>query len=326
MQASDERKIGRIPIRNIWLLMLYASDLVRFEEARKVLAEDADGDVPDLVARLLTDTVEFRLRRNLTRGFMHTDGVLTRVRGRIDLLATDSRRLLLKGQVRCRFEELTTDTPRNRLVRSALEHLAPVVKRQVLAQKCRSLAWHLARAGVSGTIPGRAEIAKDQIGRNDSADRLLVALANLAFQLVIPTEIAGDRTLVAPGTEEKWMRRLFEKAVLGFARFELEPKGWRVRGGTPLSWPVTLASKGLSEILPGMVTDIILDGPSGERVVIDTKFTAILVTSRYREDTLKSGYLYQMYTYLRSQEDSDPGWESAYGLLLHPTIGKTFHE
>ncbi|MDN8031567.1 hypothetical protein QZN17_23620 [Burkholderia multivorans] len=30
--AIENRKIGRIPVRNLWLLMLYASDLTRIKE------------------------------------------------------------------------------------------------------------------------------------------------------------------------------------------------------------------------------------------------------------------------------------------------------
>ena len=155
--------------------------------------------------------------------------------------------------------------------------------------------------------PSRADLATDQIGRNDAADRFMVALARLAFDLALPTEISGSTSFVAPDRDEVWVRLLFEKAVLGFARVELEPLGWSVRGGTPLEWQVSYGSEGLAAILPHMVTDIMLDPPHpGSRVVVDTKFTSILASNRFSEARLKSGYLYQMYAYLRSQEGREP--------------------
>ena len=55
-----------------------------------------------------------------------------------------------------------------------------------------------------------------------------------------------------------------------------------------------------------MRTDIVLDNnATGQRIVIDTKFTAILTEGWYRKESLKSGYLYQIYAYLRSQEESE---------------------
>jgi 5-methylcytosine-specific restriction endonuclease McrBC regulatory subunit McrC len=56
------------------------------------------------------------------------------------------------------------------------------------------------------------------------------------------------------------------------------------------------------KILPMMRTDVILDyAGSGRRIVIDTKFNSLSTVGWYREETLRSGYIYQMYAYLRSQ-------------------------
>ncbi|HDV8353877.1 TPA: 5-methylcytosine-specific restriction endonuclease system specificity protein McrC [Burkholderia vietnamiensis] len=321
------RKIGRIPVRNLWLLMLYASDLMRIKEAFNALVEEDLEDIPDLVARLLAHAVDQRLRRNVSRGYQHRAQNLTRVRGRIDILRTEAQQLLSRGEVYCRFEELTTNTPRNRLVRAALDVLVSLVRDRDLGRQCRSLAATLGRSGVAGARPSRTELAQDQIGRNDHDDRLMVELAKLAFDLARPTEEAGPTTLVSPERGDIWVRRLFEKAVLGFARVELEPIGWRVRGGTQMDWQVSAASDGVAAILPGMITDIIIDDPeAGRRLVIDTKFTSVLGASRFGGVSLKSSYLYQMYTYLRSQEGRDLLWDQASGLFLHPAVDARIRE
>jgi 5-methylcytosine-specific restriction enzyme subunit McrC len=322
-----ERQIGRVPVQNLWLLMLYASDLTRVRGAFDAIVDDDIKDIPELIARLLANAVERRLRRNFSRGYHHREKALTRVRGRINILATESRQLLSKGEVFCRYEELTVDTPRNRLVRAALELMVRLVRNNDLIRQCRALGATLGRAGVGGSRPSRAELAADQIGRNDATDRFMVALAHLAFDLALPTEDAGTTPLVAPDREEAWVRRLFEKAILGFARVDLEPLGWSVRGGIPLEWQFSSASTGLAAVLPRMVTDIVLDAPdAARRLVIDTKFTSILGTGRFGDASLKSGYLYQMYAYLRSQEGRDRRWDASAGLFLHPAIGSQFQE
>jgi 5-methylcytosine-specific restriction enzyme subunit McrC len=133
------------------------------------------------------------------------------------------------------------------------------------------------------------------------------------------------------------VRRLFEKAVLGFARVELGPAGHEVRGDVPLHWRVDSASTGLKQILPRMVTDIVIDAPGGgPRLVIDTKLTAILGVNRFGQEGLRSEHLYQMYAYLRSQEGGacgaggavcdDGRWNTAAGLLLHPATGRSVRE
>jgi hypothetical protein len=47
------RLVGRIPVRNLWLLMLYASELTRFRDKFNALVDDDCDELPNLVAGLL---------------------------------------------------------------------------------------------------------------------------------------------------------------------------------------------------------------------------------------------------------------------------------
>lgn len=320
--------IGRIPVRNIWLLMFYASDLLRTTERALVDVERNPDAIADLVAELLARAVEERQRRHLSLGYRLRSADLSRVRGRIDVLRTERRQLLSRGAVACRFVELSVDTPRNRFVRGALEAVARLVARPDLRHRCRKLAVDMKALGVSGEMPSRTELGADRIGRHDAADREMLAAAKLAMDLVLPTEQAGPRPLPMPDREEQWARRLFERAVGGFYSTVLPSEHWRVRTGGALAWPIDWWTEGAREILPGMKTDIVLDDVvAGRRIVIDTKFTGIVTAGWRREATLRSGYIYQIYAYLRSQTGrGDRLADLAEGLLLHPAIGVAVDE
>lgn len=320
--------IGRIPVRNLWLLMFYASDLFKQQGAGKIALEDAPDDVPDLVAELLIRIVERRLMRNLSFGYSNRQADQSRVRGRIDHFRTERQQLLLRGRVACRFEELTVNTPRNCYVRAALSVLSGLVSRQLLAHKCRALAGNLFQMGVTGEKPSRVQVSTDRLGRHNSDDRQMVAAAHLAFELALPTEQSGTSHLTLPEKEITWVRRLFEKAVAGFYDVVLSESGWRVDAGKRINWQIEAKTEGIEQILPSMVTDIQLEHKrSSQRIIIDTKFNAIVTSGWYRAETLRSGYLYQIYTYLRSQEQSsDPMSLNATGILLHPAIEKLVDE
>ncbi len=326
--ASAEGFIGRIPVRNLWLLMLYASDLFRTCDIGKVGLEDSPDDLPDLVAEILAHAVEVRQRRRLSLGYRSRDAVINRVRGRIDVLTTERHQLLDRGLVACRFDELTIDTPRNRFVRAALESISRIVRRRELAHRCRSLASGMKAMGVSGDSPTRAQMSTDRFGRNDADDRFMLAAAKLAFDLAIPSEVSGANVLTLPDREVTWVRRLFERAVGGLYEVVLSPRGWRVNCGSALGWKIEKKTAGIDKILPSMRTDVVLDHPStGRRIVIDTKFTSIVTNGWYREETLRSGYVYQIYAYLRSQAGrGDALADRASGLLLHPAIGLSVDE
>jgi 5-methylcytosine-specific restriction enzyme subunit McrC len=308
--------------------MLYASDLFRDLEKAKVAVEDNPDDIPDLAAEMLCRRVERRIQRNLSYGYQSREAVLGRVRGHIDLLATERNRLLDRGKVACRFHELTIDTARNRYVRTALEELSKIVSHKAQAHRCRSLAAGLRRMGVTGERPNRGEGSINRFGRHDVDDQPMVAAAHLAFNLALPTESAGTKQLSLPDREITWIRKLYEKGIAGFYDVVLSQKGWHVNAGKTIGWQIESKSQGIDKILPSMRTDIILNHPdAGHRIVIDTKFNSIVTGGWYREETLRSGYLYQIYAYLRSQEgNGDPLAENASGLLLHPSVGDMVNE
>ena len=324
--------IGKIPVRNIWLLMLYASRLFReIPNNRRYAVEENPDDIPNLVAEILTRAVERRLRRNLSSDFHRRRADLTRVRGRIDPLRTERRHLLLQGKIACSFDELTTDTARNRFVKAALNRLTRVVGDKHLSRRCRSSTAALDRAGVSNDISlsrGKRGGPTPVMARRENAeDRQMLAAAWLAFNLYLPTEDPGRSRLPASERDEVWARRLFEAAVVGFYDTLLSPRGWTIRAGKKIDWQIERPTPGMEAILPSMKTDIVLDGPAPRdseirsRTIIDTKFTHILGTGQFGGTTLRSGYIYQMYAYLRSQEhEGDLLSMNASGMLLHPSV------
>ena len=337
--ADGDALVGGIPVRNLWLLMLYASHLFReIPGSRRYATEENPDDIPDLVAEILVGAVQRRLRRNLSYELQVRQADLTRVRGRIDHLRTERRCLLRRGRIACRFEELTTDTPRNRFVRAALHELTRTARDAELVRHCRSAVAALERAGV-GSDPSsdqyrRGTGAPHSTGRSNAEDRQMLAAARLAFDLRLPTEETGRVHLPSSDRDDgRWAGRLFEAAVGGFYATVLRPRGWKVRTGRWLDWQVEHLTGGMDEILPSMQTDIELETPvargrdTRSRVVIDTKFTHILSPGRAGDEKLRSAYIYQMYAYLRSQEsDGDPPSQNASGLLLHPSVGHDVDE
>ena len=314
--------VGRIPVRNLWLLMLYASDLFRTLGVDRVALEQNIDHLPDLIAKMLIRAVELRRRRQLSLGYRSRETILSRVRGRIDVLQTECRHLLEKGSVACRFEELSIDNSRNRFVRYALENVSNIVQSRAVARQCRAIAGWMKVAGVSASPVSQSALASDRFGRRDRADALMLELAKLAFDLALPTEAVGSKAMFLPDREETWVRRLFEQAVGGFYEFSLPNNAWRVRRGAGLAWQIDCATEGIDRILPSMRTDIILDQlATRKRLIIDTKFTSIVTTGWHREETIRSGYLYQIHAYLRSQGGRGNFLDdNADGILLHPAI------
>ena len=182
--------------------------------------------------------------------------------------------------------------------------------------------------GVSGEHLIRHAPSVNLIGRVDTADRQMLAAAQLAFDLALPTETAGPRNLSSLSREPRWVWELYEKAIAGFYDVTLTQRGWRIHSQRTLHWNTGDMTDGIGAILPSMRADTVLDHrASGYRIIIDTKFTSILKPGNYRTQTLASGHIYQIYAYLRSQEGlGDPLADTASGILLHPAVNCSVDE
>lgn len=318
-----------IPVANLWLLLLYASKFYGSGSETLGGAERYPELLPELLAEILVASVGERIRQPLTPVFSPAAGDLGRVRGRIDVLRTESHQLLRRGKIACRFEQLTVDSPRNRMVLAALKSIEPLVKSKELATACRTTARELERLGVSTTYGAREKTsAERRTTRNDNRDRRMFHAAQLALSLDLPTNTAASNVISRNHLDIHEFRRLFEAAVGGFYKATLTRLGWSVSPGRQLSWRVQQPSGEALSLLPQMQTDIILEhAATRRRIIIDTKFTSILGRGKGGKETFKSGHLYQLYAYLRTQEsESDELSGSTEGMLVYPATGPSINE
>jgi len=321
------RNYRGVSIRNIWLLLLYASDLfAEVEHRRKAQGrEETPDDILEVIAEILVHFVREKLLRGLTRSSMPRQADLSRVRGSIDMLRTECRQLLAKGLVACRFHEPTLNTPRNRLIRVALEKGAHFKSESPIRKKCRDYSSLLYRMGVSDDLPDRATLSKEVYGINDKEDRQAVAAAKLLLDMSMPDDQAGKEPLLSPEESDGWLRKLFENAVRGFYNVAVSDH-WHVsKTNVTQGWFIDEMSDATERYLPRMELDMVLTSKERqEKIIIDTKFTSLLKPGWYKNDTLSSAYIYQMYAYLRSQEESGNIMDKySKGILLHPVTDKS---
>ena len=337
-------KTQDIPVKNLWLLLLYAFPKLedkRLAPNKNMRWESPPEEICVLVAKLLVHEVEKRLRRQLNRDYTPTEAVLSRLRGRIDLLTTERRQLMQQGLIACRYHDFVVDTPRNRFVRAALDKsaalLATFEKRQLagakdkmhaeakaIAKRCRRQSRIMHEMGVLAPAPLPSAPELDNFGRHDMTDRPMVELAKFVFALLMPTEDAGKTpTPNIDDRDDHWLRNLFELAVYGFFAIDSEMQAWEAKNGTHLHWQADKqrSSAGAQTLLPRMQADIILHNHElDRRIVIDTKYTRLEASKQHEAQEnikAKSGHLYQIYSYIMSQHETHP---QAEGVLLYPAV------
>ena len=130
-----------IPIRNVYYLLCYAWNSLEQKDFVDV-ATAGVTELADLFARVLITGVHRLCRRGLERGYQEYDADIPGIRGRVDLRTTYMRMLERHGRAQCRFDELSNDTPQNRVVKAAMRTLAESsLSALVSAGLCGAAVW-----------------------------------------------------------------------------------------------------------------------------------------------------------------------------------------
>jgi len=313
---------ARIPVQNVWHLLLYAWDRAEWKGYSSWESETSPK-LLGLLARILARATRALLRRQLGRAHERRVEALRGIRGRIEFAASLKHLTFGKGAVYCDFSELTVDTLRNRILLATLHRLASSAdlllayqrdQEDLLRQELRSLTRML--QAVSLVPIGSGDFSRLQLGRNDLNYALPMAICALIHRLEMPTEAKGDQALASLLRDEIKFHDLFERFVRNF--YCLHLRQTLVRAET-LMWHDELGCR----FVPCMRTDVTLDEkrPPYRRLIIDTKYSMTTLVERAEGvEKFKSQNLYQIYAYLRTQEHLSEAHRCAGGMLLYPTI------
>lgn len=309
-----------IPVKNAWHMLLYSWDMAAWKDMWQGEVESSPN-LLGLLAIILAESTEKLMRRQLRRAYEPHQETIRGIRGRIDFATSLKRRTFEKGAAHCIFSQLTTDTLKNRIIRSTIHRLINDSRVSHKNSKhYKELQFRLRQVDhsleeVSLNRIESSHFSRLQLSRNDQDYKLPISICYLIHRLEMPTEDAGDHALNALLRDEITFHKLFELFVCNFYRYHLVD--CKVGYQEQQSWFDELNSP----FVPTMNTDISLEWPSqNRRVVIDTKYSIKTLTENpYGGPKFKSENLYQLYTYLRTQEHRGPIYKHADGMLLYPT-------
>jgi 5-methylcytosine-specific restriction enzyme subunit McrC len=309
-----------IPIENIYYLFCYAWN--RFEEAQSIPVGAADSpDLPNLLARVLLNGTRALLRRGLDRNYQVRDEEIATVRGRIDLGSALRLQARKVRRLHCEFDELSHDVPHNRILKASLTHLAraPTLDAE-LAHSLRLLALRF--PDVADIRLERSAFALVQLHRNNAYYDLLLKVAELAFDCLLPDPSGKGFMFQDVLRDERKMAAVFEEFVRNFYR--VEQQRYSVE---PLSiqWDATPLTSSAVGQLPNMRVDV-FQRSADRRIIIDTKYYASALQTYHGTESFHSGNLYQIFSYLKNAAAKDPRFGDVEGMLVYPEVQHSLDE
>ncbi len=311
----------KIPIQNIYFLLCYALDHLQEKHYAEVRTEGCDR-VWDLLATVLIRSTQQVVKRGVHRDYLVVRERRTLPRGKI-LLTEELRRPVIGSLARtCEFDELSADILPNQIIRATLALMLRnhEVKAELRAQLREVFGFFEPFSALR--LESRA-FRHVQLHRNMRHYRFVLDVCEFIHRQLLPSTTPGQSRFRDFLRDEARMGELFEQFVRNF--FAKEQSRYRV-SRPQVAWALdeSQSSPGGLQLLPSMRTDICLEAPD-EKVIVDCKFYSTPLRTHYEKTSFISGHLYQLFTYLKNQE-RQPGWEKARGMLLYATVDEPFDE
>ena len=298
-----------IPIRNLFRILVYAWEDLDLAETRELDLEGLDSS-GNLLARMYARTLERLVRHGLHRDYQERSEDLGVIRGRLELWDTVSRHLHRVGKAHCTWTELDVDGPLNRALRTTAEQVLRTLSlTQSVAEELMAATESMHGVSVDDhSLPALHGFTPSPVLSHYMP---AVTLARLLSDLLVPDQISGEYALQDLLRNEDQMNRIFETFVRRFLAQQFADEGW-VTPSRRYYWSSTDANVGLPVRPPTLNTDVTMHNRK-RAMVLDCKYYGSMTGSSQYGESLHSNNLFQIYAYLKAQEERD-------GLPVHGVL------
>lgn len=299
-------------IKNIYYMLSYAFTPLKQSVYDDIQKESFDN-IHNLFGAILSKGIGMQLKQGLYRTYINRVEPLSVVRGKIDMPGTIWNKLEHRMCVTCDYDELSENNLLNQILKSTVLLLLRQkdVDERYKAELKKEMLYFSAVDEIELSGIRWSDI---RFQRNNRTYQLLLGICQLLIEGSLMTTEKGEYHL-AHFIDEQRISRLYEKFILEYYAQEF---GERIKEfssrAAQIPWQL---DDGYDALLPVMQTDITLT--YGHQIlIIDAKYYRRTIQTNYGVQTLHSGNLYQIFTYVKNKEAqlSGTGYKVS-GMLLY---------
>lgn len=279
-----------IRVQNIYHMLAYAFRALQGKSFRGMATEEF-SNAADLCAAILVRGVDDQVKRGLSRGYIGVSEPLSSLRGKIDVAESLKSRSILRRQMVCSYDEFSVDTPMNRIIKASL---ALLLRANIPRERKKEIKMLLPLFSEVTGISLSTTNWRFSYNRNNQSYHMLMGICWLVCKGLLQTQSDGSMRLMDFFDEQR-MCTLYEKFLLEYFRQE-HPE---VNAAAPyVRWAL---DDGFDGLLPAMKSDVMLTQGSTV-LIIDAKYYANTLQQRFDKQSIRSGNLYQIFTYVKNKE------------------------
>ena len=301
-----------IKIQNIYYMLTYVFQILK-EQGYANCATEEFENTADLLSAILVKGITVQIKRGLNRTYTERTEPLSCLRSKINVTESIRQQTIIKQQLVCTYDEFSVDSYMNRILKTTMELLLRYDIPKIRKKELRNLLLYFKDIK---TLDIYNINWKFRFHRNNQSYQMLMSVCYLILKGLLQTTADGSVKLMQ-FLDEQRMCRLYEKFILEYYKKEHpEIKA----SASQISWQL---DDGFSFMLPIMQTDIMLS-KENTTLIIDAKYYSHTTQTQYGSNTLHSGNLYQIFTYVKNK-DAEYGEtpHTVSGMLLYAKTDET---
>lgn len=280
------------------------------EDSYKNVGTEQFEHSADLCAAILIRGLALQVKQGLHREYVSYTEPLSTIRGQIEMTESMVSSRLNKKLI-CTFDEFSEDNIFNQIIKATAELLIVSdidEERKVQLKKLLVFFANVKR------IELRTVNWNFQFNRFNRSYQMLTAICFLVYKGLLQTTSEGN-TYMMDFVDEQRMSHLYEKFLLEYYKYHW---GKQFKVSSPeIAWQLDEGSD--IDQLPTMKSDVVLQR-GNDYLIIDAKYYSKNLQENFGKKTVLNSNLYQMYAYVKNQEDQlrqigDP--HSVSGLLMY---------
>lgn len=279
-----------IPVQNIYYMLSYAFQALQAQNY-KDLATENFHNTAELCAAILDKGISIQLKRGLGRDYVPKSESLSTLQGKLNISESIKTQTLLKKQMICTYDEFSTNTQFNQIIKSTMLLL---LKANITNTRKKSLRNLLLFFSDVNEIDLRFVNWNQHYNRSNQSYQMLIGICYLIYNGLLQTQNDGT-TKIMDFFDEQRMCRLYEKFLLEYYRKEHPELS---ANASQIAWQLDDSE---NQLLPKMQTDIMLS-QGNNILIIDAKYYSHMTQQQYGTNTLHSNNLYQIFTYVKNKE------------------------
>ena len=279
-----------IPVKNIYYMLSYAFTVLKEDKYKEVETEEFEN-IFDLMAAIMSKAVNLLIKRGLGRQYNALVEETSSPHGKIDVSASIKSNLINKQKLICEYDEFSTDTYMNQIIKATLSLL---IKQDIDSKRKKELKVALMYFKDVSLIDYHRISWKFNYNRNNKHYELLMSLCYLVLKGMLQTQTDGSTKLMN-FIDEQRMCRLYEKFILNFYITECK---WLKASASKIDWQL---DNDIDDNLPDMQSDIMLEA-NNKVLIIDAKYYHSNMQERFDKKSIISGNLYQIFTYVKNKQ------------------------